>query len=68
MWWRGALILMVAALGVTLIVAWGWRAGIVYAFFVAVALLQTMFVVLWGGIARRGGSWYYERQLRGHRR
>ena len=64
MWWRVALILMVAALGVALIVAWGWRAGIVYAFFLAVALLQTMFLVLWGRIARRGGGWYFDRRLR----
>ena len=55
---------MVLALGVTLIVAWGWRAGIVYAFFLAVALLQTMFLVLWGRIARRGGGWYFDRRLR----
>jgi predicted Kef-type K+ transport protein len=68
MWWRGAIILLVIGLGIAIMVAWGWSAGIVYGFFLALAVFQTVFLVLWGGVAQRGGSWYYERQLRGSRR
>jgi hypothetical protein len=68
MWWRGAIILMILGLGVTLTVAWGWRAAVAYGFFLAIALLMTAFLILWGGVGQRGGGWYYERQLRGHHR
>jgi hypothetical protein len=65
--WRRATMLMLIAPGVAMTVAWGWRAGIVYAFFLAVALAQTAFVVLWARVGQRGGAWYYDRRLRGHR-
>ena len=70
MWWRGAVVTLVLGLGVTLTIAWGWRAAVVYAFFVVVATCYSAFIILWGQIARRSGGWYYERQLRGsdHRR
>ena len=65
--WRRATILMLIAPGAAMTVAWGWRAGIVYGFFLAVALAQTAFVVLWGRVGERCGGWYYDRQLRGNR-
>jgi hypothetical protein len=65
LWWRAAVITPVLGLGVTLTIAWGWGAAVVYAFFVIVAACYAAFITLWGQIARRSGGWYYERQLRG---
>jgi hypothetical protein len=66
-WWRGAIVALLLGLGVTMTVAWGWTAAVIYAFFLIVALSYAFFAIGWGQIARRGGGWYYERQLRGHR-
>jgi hypothetical protein len=67
-WWRGAIIAILLGLGIAMTVAWGWTAALVYAFFLGVALSYAFFAIGWGRIARQGGGWYYERQLRGHRR
>jgi hypothetical protein len=65
--WRGAIIAILLGLGIAMTVAWGWTAALVYAFFLGVALSYALFAIGWGRIARQGGGWYYERQLRGHR-
>jgi hypothetical protein len=64
-WWRGAIIVLLLGLGVAMTVAWGWTAAVIYGFFLAVALFNALFFILWAPIAQRGGGWYYERQLRG---
>jgi hypothetical protein len=67
-YWRGAIIVFLAGLGIAMTIAWGWSAGLVYAFYLGVACCFVFFAVGWGRIARQAGGWYYDRQLHGPRR
>lgn len=65
---RGVIIAAVLAVWIAMAVAWGWAAGIAFAFAGAVALLRMAGVMLAGPLIQQAGRSYYERQLRGRRR
>ena len=68
MWGRGAIIAVLLALWIAMTVAWGWAAGLAFAFVVAVALVRLAGVILAGPLIQQAGRSHYERQLRGRRR
>jgi hypothetical protein len=55
-----------AALALTFGIFYGAGAVAVLAFLVLWSGLVVAFLVAWGDIARRGGSWYYRRQSGEH--
>jgi fatty acid desaturase len=67
-WGRGAIIAAVLALWIAMAVAWGWAAGMAFAFVVAIPLARMAGVMLGGTLIQQAGRSYYERQLRGRRR
>jgi hypothetical protein len=67
-WRRGVIIAAVLAVWIAMAVAWGWAAGIAFAFAGAVVLLRMAGVILAGPLIQQAGRSYYERQLRGRRR
>jgi hypothetical protein len=67
MWLRAVITAPVLGLWLAVGIAWGWRAVVIFGFFAFVAGARMVWAILWGDIARRGGSWYYDRQLGGHR-
>jgi hypothetical protein len=67
-WGRGAIIAVLLALWIAMTVAWGWAAGLAFAFVVAVALVRLAGVILAGPLIQQAGDSHYERQLRGRRR
>jgi predicted LPLAT superfamily acyltransferase len=67
MWWRRAVVAAILGLWLTIGVAWGGRAALVYGFFVLVACIFGFWAVAAGSLSRRAGGGYYERQLDSHR-
>jgi hypothetical protein len=65
---RAILVTVVLGLWLAVSIAWGWPAAVIFGFFVFTAAVRVVWAILWGDIARRGGSWYYDRQLGGHHR
>lgn len=66
--WRGAIVGVIVAGWIALGVAWGLSAMLVFGFFLVVACALVFAAAVGGGIARRSGTKYYERQLHGRRR
>jgi len=65
MWWRRAVIASILGLWLTIGVAWGGRAALVFGFFVLISIVYAIWAVLFGRLDRQAGSWYFDRQLNG---
>jgi hypothetical protein len=66
--WRALVVLVLAALSIAAVVAWGWRAAVILGFFFAIAGIVTVGAAIGGGLLTRSGGAYYERLLDGRRR
>jgi hypothetical protein len=66
--WRAAVVVVLAALWIAAMVAWGWRVAVVFGFFLALAGILTVGASVGGGVLSRSGGAYYERLLNGPRR
>jgi hypothetical protein len=62
------IVVVVLALWIAMTVGWGWAAGMIFGFFVAIVLVRMAGVILGGALIQQAGRSYYERQLGGRRR
>ena len=67
MWWRAAIVVSIAGLWLTVGIAWGGRAALVFGFFVLISSVYGVWAVVAGRVDQRAGRWYFERQLNGSR-
>jgi hypothetical protein len=61
--WRGAIVASILGLWLTLGLAWGAHAAVVFAFFLLVACTYAVWGRLAGHLVRQAGGGYYQRQL-----
>jgi hypothetical protein len=61
--WRGAIVASVLALWLTVGIAWGAHAALVFAFFLLIACVYAVRGRLAGGLLRQAGGGYFQRQL-----
>ena len=64
---RMTLVALYVALVVAIGVAYGLNGLAVVGFFTFWAAAFTVFLLAWGGVARRGGRWYHARQDTGRK-
>lgn len=65
MWWRRAVVASILGLWLTIGIAWGGRAALVFGFFVLISLIYAVWALAFGRLDQQAGSWYYDRQLNG---
>lgn len=67
MMWRSAIVGAYVVFATVVGIAYGLHGLVVVGFFGLWAAAVTVFLLAWGGVARRGGRWYHGRQS-GHGR
>jgi len=64
MWWRGAIVASILGLWLAIGIAWGGIAALIFGFFVLIACINAVWMILAAGIDQRFAGWYYEHLLR----
>jgi hypothetical protein len=61
--WRAAIVAALLALWLTVGIAWGGDAALVFGFFVFVSCIYALWAITFGRLTRNAGGGYYARQM-----